>query len=265
MTAALHYELRMQLRRPALWSVSAVTLVLLWLTANQALPILLHQDARTAMVRAVILCDVPLPIGYAFLLADRLVRDEQLGVAALLDATPSSRAGRLLGKYFGCVTATALPIADVYFGFAAFYAARNSAPAALGWALAMFAAIAVPALLFAGALALSCPLVMPASVFRILFVGYWVWSSYLIPPKLVPTLAQTIIYPMGGYPIQVFFHYHGSHAASDDWAGPVPGALFNMLRPTPNATTAWLSIATLLAIAALSLSAAHLVRERQTR
>jgi len=78
MTAALRYELRMQLRRPDLWSVTAVTVVLLWLLTARSLPIFLSEDPRTAMIRAIIICNVPLPIGYAFLLADRLVRDEAL-------------------------------------------------------------------------------------------------------------------------------------------------------------------------------------------
>jgi hypothetical protein len=92
------------------------------------------------------------------------------------------------------------------------------------------------------------------------------WSSYLVPPKLVPTLTQTVIYPMGGYPIQVFFGYRGGHASGgSDWAGPVPGALFNALRPAPTVATAWLSIAVIVGLAALTLSAAHLVCERRTR
>jgi ABC-2 type transport system permease protein len=266
MTAALRYELRMQLRRPALWSVTAVTVVLLWLLTARSLPIFLSEDPRTAMIRAIISCNVPLPIGYAFLLADRLVRDERLGVAALLDATASSRLGRLLGKYLGCAAATALPVATIYFGFSAVYTVRNGAPQALSWALAMFATITVPALLFVGAVSLCGPLVMPTAVFRVLFVGYWMWNSYMVPPKLVPTLTQTVIYPMGGYPIQVFFGYHGGHAGGgSEWAGPVPGALFNALRPAPTAATAWLSIAIIVGLAALTVFAAHLVRERRTR
>jgi hypothetical protein len=266
MTATLRYELRMQLRRGATWTVTGVMLLLLWLFVHTRLSVFLAEPPRVAMTRATIALDVPLPVGYAFLLADRLVRDEWLGMSALLHTTPSARWKRLLGKYFGAAAVTALPIAAVYFGFAGWYAVRNSAPHALLWALAAFGSITLPALLFVGALALCCPLLMPTTVFRVLFVAYWIWTSYLIPPRLVPTLTATVIYPMGGYPIQVFFGYHNGHAGGEaDWAGPVPGALFNVLRPAPNQATAWLSIAILLALTALCLAAAHLIDERRHR
>ncbi|HEY2670636.1 MAG TPA: hypothetical protein VGJ07_09705 [Rugosimonospora sp.] len=268
MTATLRYELRMQLRRPAMWAVTAVTLVLLWLLIGPELPMLLREPARIAMIRTIIFCDVPLPIGFAFLIADRLVRDGRTGVAAILDATPTAGWRRLIGKYLGCVTATGLPIVAVYFGIAVAYAARNSAPQALLWTLAMFGAITLPALLFVGALALSVPLAAPPAVFRVLFVGYWIWTSYLVPPRLVPTLSQTVVDPVGGYPIQVFFGYHGGHAGSggpSDWAGPVPGAVFNVVRPTPNQATAWLSIGILLGLSVLCLSFAQLARERRAQ
>jgi ABC-2 type transport system permease protein len=233
---------------------------------------MMSQAPRTAMVRAIIACDVPLPIGYAFLLADRLVRDHRLAVADLLDSTPSSRPGRLIGKYLGCAAGAAIPIAIVYFGFAVVFSLRHGSPAALAWALAMFASITGPALLFVGAVSLSCPLVMPAAVFRIGFVGYWVWSSYLVPPRWVPTLTQTVVYPMGGYPIQVFFGYRGGHGGGqsggpggNDWAGPVPGALFNLLRPAPSTATAGLSIGLLLALAGSCLTCAHLLRGHSHR
>ncbi len=267
MTATLRYELHMQLRRPALWTVSAITLVLVVLAlVPDTVGDLLHAPARTAMVRVTVFCDVPMPIGYAFLLADRLVRDDHLDVAALLDATPASRWRRLVGKYLGGVIATALPMALVHVGFAITHVVANSSPAALAWAAATFGAITLPALLFVGAAALACPLVAPLAVFRVLFLGYWLWSSYLVPPQLVPTLNQTVLGPVGGYAIQVFFGYHGPHAGgTTSWAGPVPGALLNALRPTPTTATACLSVVTLLVLAALVLAAGHLLRERRTR
>lgn len=48
-------------------------------------------------------------------------------------------------------------------------------------------------------------------------------------------------------------------------AGPVPGALFNFLRPEATAATAWLSIGVLLALATLVLTAAPALRARTTR
>jgi hypothetical protein len=48
-------------------------------------------------------------------------------------------------------------------------------------------------------------------------------------------------------------------------AGPEPGAVFNFLRPEVTATTAWLSIGVLLALATLVLTAAPALRARTTR
>jgi ABC-2 type transport system permease protein len=265
MIATLRYELRMQVHRRALWTVYGLMLVLLLLVIRSGLPAILSQPSRTAMVRVTIFCNLLLPLGYAFLLSDRLVRDHRLGVASVLDATPAGRWRRLLGKYLGAVAGGAIPVAVISFGFAAAYAVRNDDASALLWASAVFSAVSLPALLFAGALALAGPLLMPASVSRILFFAYWIWSSYLVPPRQIPTFAQTIVSPMGGYPIQVFFGYHGLHAASSDWAGPVPGALFNSLRPPPTTAAAWLSIAILLGLTALVLLAAHLVTRSRTR
>jgi ABC-2 type transport system permease protein len=263
--ATFGYEARMQLRRPAFWIGAAAFLALLELTGHALWGDLLHEDPRTSMVRFAINTNTLLAVWYAYLLADRLARDDWLEVAALLDAAPASPTARLLGKYAGCCVVTALPITVANLGFAAVYVLRNHAPAALSWALAVLGSVTVPALLFAGALALVGPLVMPTPVFRVLFIAYWVWTSYYVPPVAVPTLTQTVVYPTGGYPIDVFFSYHGRHSGSDRWAGPEPGALLNVLRPEPNVATACLSVATLLVLAAVALASARLLRAHRAR
>jgi hypothetical protein len=50
-----------------------------------------------------------LPVGFGCLQADRLVRDELLGVRQVLDAASGHHNSRLLGKYFGTCAATAVP------------------------------------------------------------------------------------------------------------------------------------------------------------
>jgi ABC-2 type transport system permease protein len=262
--ATTRYELRMQLRRPALWVTFALLLVML--AAFSGFLSAWHEtDPKIAMVRTAIAVEIPLPIGYAFLLADRMVRDARLDVADLFDAAPANRLGRLLGKYTGSSLATALPIVTIYFGYAISYAVAHRCVAALAWALAVFATVLLPGLAFAGALALCLPLVVPPSVFRTIFVGFWVWSSWLIPATAVPTLAQTVLSPTNGYPLEVFFGYHGGHGGTNLWAGPAPGAVLNALRPTPNVATTWLSIALLLATAAAVLALAHVLRTRPAR
>jgi hypothetical protein len=263
MIATARYELMMMLRKRSMWIVNGVIVLLLVLISWGSLrDVLQDPDARQSMARTAFLLQMMLPIGYGCLLADRLIRDARLGVAPLLDATPAPAPGRLAGKYLGVCAAAAVPLAVVYFGFAVLYAVTAGRPAALAWAAAGFAVVVVPAVLFVGAFALAVPLVMPAPLFRVLFVGYWFWGN-LISPAAMPTTAQSVLEPVGGYPIRALLGWHGDGAFTP--AGPVPGASLNFLRPEASPATAWLSIALLLAIAALVLAGAHAFRTRTTR
>lgn len=261
MTAALRYEFRMQIRKRSMWISYAVIVALLALLGGRTLGgVLDDPDAKQTMAMAALLFNIVLPVAYGCFLADRLVRDDRLGVAAILDATPTSAGGRLAGKYLGSCAAAAVPLAILYFGFAAVHAATAGGVVALAWAAALFATVILPAVLFVGAFALVVPLLIPAPLFRVLFVGYWFWGNS-ISPKGMPTLAQSIVAPAGTYPIQELFGYDGG----GQLAGPVPGAMFNFLRPEPSIATAWLSIGVLLALATLVLTAAPALRARTVR
>jgi ABC-2 type transport system permease protein len=261
--ASLRYEFRMQVRKRSVWIVPALTVVFVLLIGGSLLRDLFDPgerpaDARTAVVGLAVQVHLLLSIGYGCLLADRLVRDDRLRVAPVLDATPARPGARLVGKYIGAGAATAVPILAVYFGLAAAYAVHTGAPHALGWALATCAVVIVPGLLFVAAFALAVPLVMPAPLFRVMFVGYWLWGN-VVAPDMMPTLARTLVHPLGGYPLAALLDFHGIDG-NDTWAGPVPGATLNFLRPGPTPTTAWLSIAVLLVLAAAALAGAHAVR-----
>lgn len=262
-TATARYEFHMQVRKRSTWIVAGLSVLLLVVLTNRLLQDLLTgSDPKGTMVTAAFQANLLLPIGYGCILADRLVRDDRLHVAPILDATPAGPVARLLGKYLGSCLAAGAPIAVVYFGLAVVYAVRNGEPVALAWALALFGTVILPALVFVGAFALAVPLVLPAPLFRVLFVGYWFWS--VIDPALLPTLGWSLLYPHGGYPIEALFDYHGRNG-NITWAGPVPGAALNFLRPEPTVATAWLSIGVLLALAAAALSAANALRARSAR
>ncbi|MDQ7904394.1 hypothetical protein RB614_07640 [Phytohabitans sp. ZYX-F-186] len=264
MTAAFVYEFRMQARKRSMWIANGVIVALLGLlTANLLTDALDEPSAKVAMTSGAFLVNLILPVVYGCFLADRLVRDDKLGVAPILDATPASTAGRLSGKYLGSCAAAAVPLAIIYFGFAVLYAATAGHPVALAWAAALFAVVILPAVLFVGAFALVVPLLIPAPLFRVLFVGYWFWGNS-IHPTLMPTLSQSLISPIGPYPLQELFGY-GGPGGDVVLAGPVDDATLNFLRPAATAATAWLSIGVLLAVAALVLSAAPALRARTTR
>jgi hypothetical protein len=264
--ASLRYEFRMQVRKRSVWIVPALTVGLFLLIGGSLLRDLFDPnerpaEARTAVAGLAVQVHALLSIGYGCLLADRLIRDDRLRVAAVLDSTPAPPGARLVGKYIGAAAATAVPILAVYFGLAAAYAVDTGAPHAVGWALATSAVVIVPGLLFVAAFALAVPLVMPAPLFRVMFVGYWLWGN-VVAPDMMPTLARTLIHPLGGYPLDALLDFHGIEG-DDTWAGPVPGATLNFLRPDSTPATAWLSIAVLLVLAAAALAGGHAVRARR--
>jgi hypothetical protein len=266
--ASLRYEFRMQVRKRSVWIVPALTVLLFLLIGGSLLRDLFDPnerpaEARVAVAGLAIQVYGLLTIGYGCLLADRLIRDDRLRVAPILDATPAGPGARLLGKYLGTAAATAIPIVVVYFGLAAAYAVDTGAPYALGWALATCGLVIVPGLLFVAAFALAVPLIMPAPLFRVLFVGYWLWGN-LVGPDMMPTLSRTLIHPLGGYPLVALLDFHGIDG-DETWAGPVPGATLNFLRPEPTPLTAWLSIGVLLVLAAVALAGGNALRTRRAR
>jgi ABC-2 type transport system permease protein len=264
--ASLRYEFRMQVRKRSVWIVPALTVLLVLLIGSSLLRDLFDPNERSPEARVVVVglavqVHALLSIGFGCLLADRLVRDDRLRVAPILDATPARPLARLLGKYLGAGAATALPILAVYLGLAAAYAVHTGGPAALGWALAACGVVMVPGLLFVAAFALAVPLLMPALLFRVLFVGYWLWGN-AVGPNMMPTLAQTLIHPLGGYPLVALLDFHGIDG-DQTLAGPVPGATLNFLRPEPTPAIAWLSVGVLLALAAAALAGGHALRARR--
>lgn len=258
--ATARYEMAMMLRKRSMWITNAViVLLLVLLNASGWGDVLRDPDARNTVASTVFLINLMLPVGYGCLLADRLIRDSRLGVAPILDATPASPTGRLIGKYLGVCAAAAVPLAVVLFGFAAVYSVTAGRPVALAWAAVAYAVVVLPAVLFVGAFALTVPLVMPAPLFRVLFVGYWFWGNG-ISPAVMPTTTQSVLSPAGVYTNQELVGLR-----EFTLAGPVPGATLNFLRPEATPATAWLSIGVLLAVAALALGVAQTLRTRTTR
>lgn len=265
--AALRYEFRMQVRKRAVWLVPGLTILVLLLIGSSLLrdlfdPVEGRTVAKEAVVSLGLQLNALLPIVYGCLLADRLVRDDRLRVAPVLDATPTSRGARLLGKYVGAAAATAVPILVVFAVLTIAYAGYRGSPAALGWAPLVVLLVMVPGMLFVAAFALTVPLTMPPPLFRVLFVGYWVWGN-LVPPDLMPTLAQSIVQPVGGYAINALLGFHGIEGDPSTLSGPEPGATLNFLRPEPTVATGCLSIAILLALAAAALAWGHALRTRR--
>src|SRR5665647_2343585 len=180
---AFAYEYAMQIRRPSLWIALAALGVLTvssdtWRTFQ---PLGLGRPAVSLTVAAwVFEVSIWMPPLLAVLLADRLVRDRTLRVDELLRATGASAGARLWGKYLGVGAAAATPVALLWaIGVAEIALHFHSWPA-LPLGLVAFAAVVVPGIAFATALALAGPTLIGATFFRIVFVVYWIAGNLLI-------------------------------------------------------------------------------------
>jgi hypothetical protein len=131
-------------------------------------------------------------------------------------------------------------------GIAAFMALIGRAHSSMLVAVPVaFLAITVPAFAFVVAFSLACPMVMPPSIYQILFTGYWFWANF-IPPKLFPTLNGTLLTPIGMFAQQAFF------------GGKISQALTGAVQHTPADAVANLVVLALCSAAALFLLDHHL-------
>lgn len=155
--------------------------------------------------RFLLACNVFFPVVAGILSADRVRRDFRLGLRELQDSTPLSRHVYVLAKYLGSLASSLFPLFLWVMGIAAFMALIGRAHGSMLYAVPVaFLAITVPAFALVVAFSLACPMVMPLSIYQILFTGYWFWANF-IPPQLFPTLNGTLLTPSGMFAQQGFF------------------------------------------------------------
>jgi hypothetical protein len=250
--AATLYEFRMQIHKVSLWIAPLGLAIALSLLQGDQGPLRVgaHLSARQVMGLWAVTFGILLPIAAGMVLADRGVRDRRLQVEPLLESLPTGYTARLTGKYLGAVAATALPPLLALVCSGAFETLRRGDPAALGWALVAFALVTLPGLVFLGGFALTCPRLLSAPLFRVLFLGYWFWGNLTYPP-LLPSLSGTPLTPVGDYPASWLEGKAALYAGTG-------GAL----RPDVSAATTVLSIALLLVGGALPLVVGAALRAR---
>jgi ABC-2 type transport system permease protein len=245
----LRHEISMALRRKGLWIAYGLLFVFHTVLLFTPPPIgemiegevIARGEVWQVAGRFLLACNVFFPIVAGILSADRVRRDFRLGVRELQDSTPLSRHVYVFSKYLGSLAASLLPLFLWVMGIAAFMAMIGRAHASMLVAVpAAFLAITVPAFAFVVAFSLACPLVMPPSIYQILFTGYWFWANF-IPPKLFPTLNGTLLTPSGIFAQQAFF------------GGPLAQALAGAVPHTPADAAANLAVLGLCSAAALFL------------
>ncbi len=221
---ALLYEFKMQVRRKALWITFLVfSLALLNLTFRPWSPeseglLVPHLVANWSLT-----VQFFHPVAFGILLADRLPRDRRTKVEELLDTLPASLGSRLLGKYLGATLATLVPLLLIYAAGIIYIAVSRGDLSAIPLALASFATINLPGLLFVAAFSISCTAVLWVPLYQFLFVGYWFWGN-LIPTSptggnMMPTLSHTILTPFGEYMANGFFGTEQATARATVWEG----------------------------------------------
>lgn len=218
-SGALQYEFRMQIRRRSLW-IAFIALGLIFTQFHQPWNRVVTTPASDAIVYWTAIAQTFLAVAAGIFLADRLQRDRRTHVDEVLMTLPGSLSARLFGKYFGSTLATLVPLLVVYGSGVAYILARWQDVQALPIALAAFATIALPGLLFVGAFSIACPFILWVPLYQFLFIGYWFWGN-LLPDIGIPTLSTTILTPVGGYMCTGFFNPTGKEGVCNP---RIPGA-----------------------------------------
>ena len=216
----LRHEISMSLRRKGLWIAYGLLFVFHTVLLFSPPPIgemvkgevIARKDVWHVAGRFLLACNVFFPVVAGILSADRVRRDFRLGLRELQDSTPLSRHVYVLAKYLGALASSLFPLFLWVMGIAAVLTLVGRAHASMLYAVPVaFLAITVPAFAFVVAFSLACPMVMPLSIYQILFTGYWFWANF-IPPKLFPTLNGTLLTPSGMFAQEGFFGGPASRA-----------------------------------------------------
>jgi ABC-2 type transport system permease protein len=209
----LRHEISMSLRRKGLWMAYGLLFVFHTVLLFSPPPIgemvkgevIAKREVWQVAGRFLLACNVFFPVVAGILSADRVRRDFRLGLRELQNSTPLSRHAYVLAKYLGSLASSLFPLFLWVMGIAALMTVIGRAHGSMLYAVPVaFLAITVPAFAFVVAFSLACPMVMPLSIYQILFTGYWFWANF-IPPQLFPTLNGTLLTPSGMFAQQGFF------------------------------------------------------------
>ena len=207
------HELGMSIRRKGLWVAYGLLFIFYTVLLFSPPPlgemikgeVISRREIWPVAGRFLIAINVFFPVVAGILSADRMQRDVRLGLRELQESTPLRRPVYVLAKYLAVLVSTLLPVFLWVMAIAVVMTVSGHAPATMLSAVpAAFLAITVPAFAFVVAFSLACPMVMPLSVYQILFTGYWFWANF-IPPRLFPTLNGTLVTPSGIFALQAFF------------------------------------------------------------
>jgi hypothetical protein len=219
LTGALRYELRMQLRRASVWvTIGLISLMIfaLWFgIASDALHahysperhVLVPPSQSDALLGWAQLLAMFLPVGVGLVLADRLARDRRLHVDEILDTAPGSLGARLAGKWLGSTLATLVPVTLIYAAVVLFILTQLPSWSGVGLALAAYAAVVLPGMLFVAGFSVAIPAVLRVPVYQFLFTGYWFWANLMSPKLGIPSIVGTMLNAAGPWAQEGIFSF----------------------------------------------------------
>jgi ABC-2 type transport system permease protein len=105
--------------------------------------------------------------------------------------------------------ATLLPMIAFYLVGIGYILVHTHNLLAIPLALAAFATIVLPGILFIAAFSIACPAIMWVPLYQFLFIGYWFWGNLLPPGRGIPTLSNTILTPLGDNMLAGFYGESG--------------------------------------------------------
>ena len=252
----IRYEAVMALRRRVLWLCLGPLTVLAAMVALSS-PVVLSQDDPVAQVGQVTLVvNLFYTVGIGITLTDRLAQQYRVGLADLLDSTPSGPTTCMIGAVLGPLGITLVPVTVLMVLVGVVLSIGHGSPAALGAALIGLGAVVVPAALVITALATLLGVIVAQSIARALVVVLWFWSTIFSPALFpgVPTPTDTVLSPLGGYLVAATLHVDQVWA-NQGQSGP--------LRPIASGAAATANVALLLGLAVVFFAAARVVAARR--
>ncbi|MFI6999207.1 hypothetical protein [Nocardia sp. NPDC050175] len=221
LAATIHYEALLTTRQRVLWLSLLPLCALIMLLVEFP-----HGHNRTDDIAAIgdtaLLINFLGSIGIAIALADRLAVQCRPGVRELFGATPAGRHMRSAGILLGPWLIVSAPTSLVLMVMGLWLSVTGSSVRPLAAAAIGLTTIVLPGSLLLTALANLMSLLLPGAVARVLIVPFWYWATALTPLIPVPTVARTVLSPLGDYQAAQWLNV-ALPQATGGWPHPTAG------------------------------------------
>ncbi len=202
------YEWKMQIKNSGFWVILLVTLVIGGLDSFPTAQNMIRLDNQlqnSGYVVSRLLTDVILMMfGFVFMTANRIGRDNKLGVSELHMASPLTKGQYVTGKLIANLSVV-LVIVVIYFVVNALvHLFLNPAPLDLNPYFIGFISVALPMAVFTIGCAVSLPVLTDIRFVYILMAGY-----FFLNVTIVPDSRWLPFYMLTGEPLKLFNPYLG--------------------------------------------------------